>query len=201
MTLGTHQFFRVIDPRLTLGASSQSVYALRAVPRPVIAVCQTASQAFAASCERVLSTLQVNPRASAPAARTPRSAPAQPDRAYADALSAILSRLDRARNAAAHDLAAARTSKVEAKAAGLLAGLHAQASGEVAGLRAGSAAAANAGLATALRHLADAYSTLGRAALHNDPHGYRVGLSDIAKTSSALSAALAKLAALGYTVR
>jgi hypothetical protein len=204
VTLGKHQFFRVIDPRLTLGASSQSVYALSAVPRPVIAVCQTASQAFAASCEHALSTLQLNARASAPAARgapAARAAPAQPNRAYAGALSAILSRLNRDRSAAAHDLAAARTSKVEAKAAGLLAGLHAQASGEIAGLRAGSAAAANAGLATALRNLANAYGTLGRAALHNDPHGYRVGLSDIAKTSSALSAALAKLAALGYTVR
>ncbi|MEA2145365.1 MAG: hypothetical protein QOG59_952 [Solirubrobacteraceae bacterium] len=204
VTLGKHQFFRVIDPRLTLGASSQSVYALSAVPRPVIAVCQTASQAFAASCERALSTLQLNARASAPAARTARAAsaaPAQPNRAYASALGAILSRLNRDRSAAAHDLAVARTSKVEAKAAGLLAGLHAQASGEIAGLRAGSAAAANAGLAAALRNLANAYGTLGRGALHNDPHGYRVGLSDITKTSSALSAALAKLAALGYAVR
>ena len=204
VTLGKHQFFRVIDPRLTLGASSQSVYALSAAPRPVIAVCQTASRAFAASCEQVLSTLQLTRRASAPAARTtPAARPPrpQPNRAYARALSAILSRLNRDRSAAAHDLAAARTSKVEAKAAGLLAGLHAQASGEIAGLRAGSAAAANAGLATALRNLANAYGTLGRGALHNDPHGYRVGLSDIAKATSALSAALAKLAALGYAVR
>jgi hypothetical protein len=203
VTLGKHQFFRVIDPRLTLGAASQSVYALSSAAGPIIAVCQTASQAFAASCEHVLSTLQVATHASVPAARTAHSAPAaaKPSRAYAGALSAILTRLTRERGAAAHDLAAARTSKPEAKAAGLLAGLHAQASGEIAGLRAGPAAAANASLATALRNLADAYGTLGRAALHNDSHGYRVGQSDIAQASSALSAALAKLAALGYAVR
>jgi DNA polymerase III delta prime subunit len=197
VTLGGHHFYRVLDPRLSLGAPSQSVYALSAGRGPVIAICQTSTQAFTASCERTLATLQLATPATAPA----RSPAPQPNRAYASALGSILSRLSHTRAAAAHELALARTAKEQAKAAGLLAGLHAQASGEIAGLRAGSAARANAGLATALRNLADAYGTLGRAALHDDSHGYRLGQTDVARETSALTTALGKLAALGYAVR
>ena len=194
VSLGGRSYERVLDPRLALGGASQSVYAQSSPAGPVIAVCQTSSQAFTASCERALATLRVT--ASAPRASSPR-----PSRAYAAALGGVLSQLDRARATAAHDLAAAHTAREQATAAGTLAGLHARAAAEVAALHAGPAASANAELSRALRALADAYGTLGRGALHDDAHEYRVGQADVMRASDDVSSALSQLSALGYSVR
>lgn len=195
VTLGNHRFYRVIDPRLALGASSQSVYALPVGASTVVALCHTASASFAAACERVLATLQVS---AIPSPTTP-SAPAPiPDAAYARSLSTVLAQLNRGRSSDARALLAARDSTAQAKAASALATAHARAAGAVAALKAGSVSPANAALAAALRETSGAYSALAHAAARNDKRGYGAAQAAVARANGALSSALKQLQLLGY---
>ncbi len=191
VVLGGNHFFRVLDPGLAAGRQSQSVYALPTTGGAIVALCHTASQAFAASCERILATL----RAPAPGATTPA-----PDAIYASKLSTILASLNSARTSDARELAGARDPATQARAASALASAHTSAATAVSALSAGTASRANVALATALRRTADAYHALSQAAASNNAGAYRAAQSAVARGNAGITSALAALDTLGYRV-
>ncbi len=198
VSLGTHHFYRVLDPRLALGAPSASVYALASGGRTVVAVCRTATRAFVAACERVLATLQITP---APAHAAAPAAPST-DLVYARGLDRALAALSHTRSADAHALATAGDALAQSKAGAALARDHARAAGAIAALRvSGPAAAANGALIAALHQLSSAYTALSQAAMAVRPADYTKATHAVAVASGAFEAALARLRGLGFSVR
>jgi hypothetical protein len=193
VSLGGRRFTRVLDPRLPLGAMSQSVYAVASGTGAVVALCRTRSQTFVGLCERVLATL------SAPPARAPVAKPPAAKVAYAQALNAILARLNAARASGARQLGGAQVALTEAAAARTLALAHAEAATAVAELSSGPPTA-NAALLTALRRLSVAYRQLADAAAVVAPVTYNADRKLVDADNAALAAALSRLRALGYTV-
>ncbi|HLJ03930.1 MAG TPA: AAA family ATPase [Solirubrobacteraceae bacterium] len=195
VTLGANRFYRVLDPLLPLGAKSESVYALASGTGAVVALCQTRTQSFVALCERMLATL------SAPAPRIAPSKPSAAQVAYARSLNAVISKLNAGRVHGADQLAAAHVALEQATADRALALVHSEAANAVAALTPPpSAAAANAALVTALRHVSAVYTELGDAAAVVAPVTYNADRKLLAPADSALAAALGKLKALGYSV-
>lgn len=194
VTLGTHHFIRVLDPRVSSGAQSRSIYVLPSGAGTVIGLCDTASKSFVSTCERILATLQVT-------VPKPRPAGPHPNLAYAHSLSAIVSRLNTARSADSRLLAGAQTPATQAAAARLLASAHAQASTAVGALSAGSAAAANAALAASLHQASLAYATLARAAAAGSATVYAKAVRGVDAANAAIAADLARLRTFGYAVR
>jgi hypothetical protein len=193
VTLGTHHFTRVLDPRVSTGTQSRSIYVLPTGTGTVIGLCDTASKTFVSTCERILATLQVT-------VPKPRPAGPQPNLAYAHGLSAVIGRLNAARSADSRLLASARTPATQASAARLLARAHAQASTAVGALNAGSAATANAALAAALHQASLAYATLARATAAGSASVYAKATRGVNAANAAIAADLATLRKFGYAV-
>lgn len=189
VSLGSHRYYRVLDPRLAQGTTAQSVYALSAPGLSVVALCRTASHTFASDCERVLATLSLG-------------ASPGPDPAFASQLNAILAKLGRTRASAGHALATATTAAAQARAASALSSAHAQAAAAVQALAPSNAGARTAAgsLAGALRALSRAYASLSAAAARNDTNGYSTAQGAVSRAAAGLTAALGRLRSLGYTV-
>jgi hypothetical protein len=183
VTLGTHRFERVLDPRLSLGGPAKTVYGLPTRTGTFVAICATRSTPQVARCEQVLATLQgVQPPHTVSAAV----------RTYLSHLDAILAALNHSRATDGHALATARTAGAQAKAASALAAANGRAATAVGHLGArGALAAANGSLLGALRQSSGAYAALAAAASRGDARAYGAAQRSVAAATAAVDRALA----------
>ena len=158
-----------------------------------IAACllpQSGATAFAATCERAISSLK------APGSALPLTASAT----YASALGAIVATLDRDRTADGRQLASAKTQGDQGSAARALAEAYQRAATAAARLPPGPiGGSASVAIVAALRRLAGGYQSLASAAESDDSKSYRVAQTEIGHADSALSAGFTQLQQDGYT--
>ena len=112
----------------------------------------------------------------------------------------MLGKLDAIRGRSGPQLAAAHTASAQALAAGQLAAADAAAAAAVSKLGAGSAAAVNSQLAAALQTGTSAYGAVASAAQRHDASGYTSARALVANAEAEITAALARLSALGYRI-
>ena len=195
--LGAFRYDRYLDlrPRGTSGAVS--VYLLATTRSTVVATCTATGSgsgsgtAFAAECERVLSTLRLAGGA-APSVGV--------DAAYALSLNAVLITLNRVRSSAGPGLRAADLA-TRARAADRLGHAESSAADAARRLSAGSAAGANRMLVGALHDAARGYHTLATAARGSDRTAYVAAQHTLTAAQQTLTEAFKRLAALGYRLR
>jgi hypothetical protein len=175
-------------------STALSVYALPTQRGTAIAACvlpAAGATAFNVACEGVLRTLQ-------------SSAPALPlgaNPAFASALGAIVSKLNRTRGSAGRALAGAKSQKAQAAAAKSLAGAYQQAAAAAAKLQPGPVGTqATHSISVALRQLAAGYQALTTATAHNNKKAYAAASANVSKAQSALSAAFVALRQAGYAI-
>jgi serine/threonine protein kinase len=192
--LGSNTFMRFVDVVPVSTSTALSVYALPTQHGTAIAACvlpASGASAFNSTCEGVLRTLQ-------------STAPALPlgaNPAFASALGAIVSTLNRTRASAGHQLASAKSQKAQAAAASTLAGAYRQAASAAGRLRPGPVGTAGAhAIATALGQLASGYQALSTAAAHNDKKAYAAAGAAIGKDQTALAAGFEQLQKAGYAI-
>jgi serine/threonine protein kinase len=192
--LGSNTFMRFVDVVPGSTSTALSVYALPTQRGTAIAACvlpASGASAFNSTCEGVLKTLQ-------------STAPALPlgaNPAFASALGAIVSTLNRTRASAGHQLASAKSQKAQAAAASTLAGAYHQAASAAGRLRPGPVGTAGAhAIFTALGQLASRYQALSTAAAHNDKKAYAAAGAAIGKDQTALSAGFEQLQKAGYAI-
>ncbi|HEX4186686.1 MAG TPA: serine/threonine-protein kinase [Solirubrobacteraceae bacterium] len=151
-----------------------------------------AAPSVLAECERVAATLQL-------AGVT--AYPLGPDHGYAARLSTAFTRLSSAVSAPLAQLSAATTPSAQASSAQRLAGAFSAAATELEGSSVPPMAGeAHAALLAALRQLSAAYSRAAAAARAGDGAAYRRAGAEVGAGSAALTDALRRFPALGYTV-
>ena len=192
--LGAFRYDRYLDLRPRGTSRAVSVYLLATTRSTVVATCTATGSgsgtAFAAECERVLSTLRL--AGAAPSVGV--------DVAYALALNAVLITLNRVRSSAGPGLRAADLA-TRAQAADRLGHAESSAADAARRLSAGSAAAANRMLVGALRDAARGYRTLATAARGSDRTAYVAAQHTLTAAQQTLTEAFKRLAALGYRLR
>ncbi len=187
-------FMRYPDLHPKGAAPAESVYALPTESGTATAVCilpQSNATAFAATCEQVVGSLTT----------TGKVLPLTANLAYAQALDAIVAKLNAAVAASSEKLATATDQRSQAAAAIALGHAYRQTASAAEKLTPGpSAGAANAAIVSASRRLAAAYTRLSSGAAHNDARAYVGARATIKREESALGAAYRRLAENGYTV-
>jgi len=192
--LGPNTFMRFADVVPSSTSTALSVYALPTRQGAAIAACvlpAARATAFNSTCEGVLRTLQ----------STVPALPLGANAAFASALGSVVSKLNRTRTSAGHQLAGAKSQKAQGAAALALAGAYRQAAGAAAKLRSGPVGAAGSqAIVAALRQLASGYQALGAAAAHNNKKAYATAGAAIDKAQAALDAGFKQLQQAGYTI-
>jgi hypothetical protein len=194
VSLGGQQFYRDLNLSLRGQGVTESIYLLDTTKGTIGAVCaaQKPSQSFTATCERVLATLRLT-SGSVLAARV--------DAGYAQALNAVVTKLNAARSGLGPKLSSGSLQS-RAQAAQQLATAHAQAAASAFRLSPGESglAATNRVLVSALRQTAAAYQALGRAISDRRQAAYRSAEAQIAASAGALDSVYTRLRGLGYRI-
>jgi hypothetical protein len=194
VSLGGRRFYRYLNLKPKSQGVTESVYLLGTTEGTIGAVCaaQKPSEAFTATCERVLGTLQVT--------RGSVLAP-EVDPGYAFQLNASLAKLNAARRALGPKLSAGSL-PARAQAAQQLAAAHEQAATSATRLspRGSGLAAANRALVSALDQTGSAYRALGGAITGRRQAAYNSAEGQIAAGTRALGAAFTRLRGLGYRI-
>lgn len=194
VSLGGRRFYRYLNLTPKSRGVTESVYLLGTTKGTIGAVCaaQKPSEAFTATCERVLGTLQlIHGSVLAPEA----------DPGYALQLNASLAKVNAARRALGPKLSAGSL-PARAQAAQQLAAAHAQAAVSVTRLspHGSGLTAANRALVSALQQTGSAYGALGRAITGRRQTAYSSAEGQIAVGTRALGAAFTSLRGLGYRI-
>ncbi|HEX3834200.1 MAG TPA: hypothetical protein VHW04_19630 [Solirubrobacteraceae bacterium] len=194
VSLGGRRFYRYLNLNPKSQGVTESVYLLGTTAGTIGAVCaaQKPSEAFTATCERVLGTLQLT--------RGNVLAP-EVDPGYAFQLNTSLAKLNAARRALGPKLSAGSL-PARARAAQQLAAAHAQAAASATRLspHASGLAAANRALVSALEQTGSGYRALGGAITGRRQTAYNSAEGQIAAGTRALGAAFARLRGLGYRI-
>jgi hypothetical protein len=194
VSLGGRRFYRYLNLTPKSQGVTESVYLLGTTEGTIGAVCaaQKPSEAFTATCERVLGTLQLT--------RGSVLAP-EVDPGYAFQLNASLAKLNAARRALGPKLSAGSL-PARAQAAQQLAAAHAQAATSATRLspHGRGLAAANRALVSALAQTGSAYRALGGAITSRRQAAYNSAEGQIAAGTRALGAAFTRLRGLGYRI-
>jgi len=191
--LGGARYYRYLDLTPSVGGASEVVYTLPTTAGTVFAVCVNHQPRFplVARCEQELSA----------ATLTSGAVAANPQPSYAAAFTAVIRKLDAVRVSATHRLSTASSPQAQAAAAATLAAAHREAAAGIEALDAGSAAQANASVASTIRVIGSAYAALGQAVSRGDGPAYVAASTKISNANAALSSAFARLRALGYQVQ
>jgi hypothetical protein len=194
VSLGGHSFYRYLNLTPKGQGITESVYLLDTTNGTLAAVCaaRKPSEAFTATCERVLASLKL----------TSGNVVAPPVQAgYALQLNAAMAKLNVARRALGPALSTGSLA-ARAQAARQLAVAHARAAASTTRLspEGGGLTAANRALVSALGRTASAYRALGRAITDRRQAAYRSAQGQIQASSRALDLAYARLRALGYRI-
>lgn len=194
VSLDGRRFYRYLNLTPKSQGVTESVYLLGTTQGTIGAVCaaQKPSEAFTATCERVLGTLQLT--------RGSVLAP-EVDPGYALQLNAALDKLNAARRTLGPKLSAGSL-PARAQAAQQLATAHAQAATSVTRLSPDGSglAAANRALVSALGQTGSAYRALGGAITGRRQAAYGSAEGQIAAGTRALNAAFTRLRGLGYEI-
>ncbi len=192
VTLGGARFTRYLDSAPQAGSGSESLYVVPTRAGIVVGVClaRDANSSFAGTCQRVLATLRLSSTVLGPGLSAE----------YAASLSTTLRNLNAARISADIQLRGARDARHQAIAESELAIAHAAAATVLLRLNAGQASAANFAVSSALRTTSDAYGALALAAARSDAHRYDLAQASLARATTELYTAFAKLRAFGYGV-
>jgi hypothetical protein len=134
----------------------------------------------------------------APPDNHPASLAASPNRSYAFALNAVITRLNGRRSIAAPQLRTARTAQAQAKAATNLAAAYGQGEFALLQLKANAPTQANAAVAGAFRLISKGYVALALAARRGDVRGARMANASLTSANRALNSAFLQLRRLGY---
>jgi Protein kinase domain len=195
VALGHSQAYRYSSLTPAGAGAPETVYALSTTKGAVIAVCSSSAQnaSFTAACERVIASLRLG---------SGQIVGLGPSPTYGSRLRAAVRSLNATTHAAQAKLSRARTPGDQAKAARLLAAAYVQAGRRLAAIDpAPTAATANAGVARALRSVADHYTALGRAAAAGDQRAYEGVRQAVDRADRTLATAFGELAKLGYEPR
>jgi hypothetical protein len=194
VSLGGRRFYRYLNLTPKSQGVTESVYLLGTTEGTIGAVCaaQKPSEAFTATCERVLGTLQLT--------RGSVLAP-EVDPGYAFQLNASLAKLNAARRALGPKLSAGSL-PARAHVAQQLAAAHAQAATSATRLspHGSGLAAANRALVSALEQTGSAYRALGGAITSRRQAAYNSAEGQIAAGTRALGVAFTRLRGLGYRI-
>ena len=191
VTLGGRQFYRYLG--LSARGTTESVYALPTTAGTVIGACLlqgAGNPAFPTGCERVLGSLRLHGATALGLG---------PSSSLATELSGVVTRLNTSVTSGQARLRKAGKAASQASAAGELAAAYDRAAAALRKLSPGPAeAAAVSALAGALAKTGHDYSSLSGAASHNDGAAYNAARRVLDADDSAVSAAFAQLAKLGY---
>ena len=194
VSLGGQQFYRRLNLSLRGRGVTESIYLLDTTTGAIGAVCavQKPSESFIVTCERVLATLRLT-SGSALAARV--------DAGYAEALNAVVTKLNAARSGLGSKLSAGSL-PVRAQAAQQLAAAHVQAATALGRLSPGRSGlrAANRALGSALKQTGSAYRALGRAITSRRQAAYASAERQIEIGARAIEAGFSRLRGLGYRI-
>lgn len=194
VSLGGRRFYRYLNLTPHGQGVTESVYLLGTTTGTIGAVCaaQKPSETLAATCERVLGTLQLT--------RGSVLAP-EVDPGYALQLNASVAKLNAARRALGPKLSAGSLT-ARAQAAHQLAAAHAQAATSLTRLspHGSGLKAANRALVSALQQTGSAYQALGRAITGRRQAAYGSAQGQIAAGTRALGAAFTSLRGSGYRI-
>lgn len=193
VTLGGARYYRYLDLSPSVGGASEAVYTLPTTAGTIFAVCvnHLSRLPLVARCERELSAARLAAGAIA----------ANPQPSYAAAFTAVIRKLDAVRISGTQRLSNAGSPQAQAAAAATLAAAHREAAGAIEALDAGSAAQANAQVASTIRVIGGAYQALGQAVSRGDGPAYVAASTKISQANADLSSAFARLRALGYQVQ
>lgn len=194
--LGKLQAYRYADLRLSPPLDERlTVYASPTTGGVATFACMASpaqAEAFLPECERVAATTELS---------GVEALPLGPSKAYADAVSKMLGKLDSDRKAGLAALRRARTRPAQARAARSLSRAYRSAAGAASKAPAGPAErGANAALVRSLRRGQAAYSRLGSAAAGGDDAAYSAASRAVRRADAAVSRALQALGRLGYDV-
>jgi serine/threonine protein kinase len=191
--LGGHQYYRYLHLSMPPPSSIQTAYATRTTAGVVVGLCSVTSVSVpttSGDCERILGSLKLN---------TGRYLPPAPAPAYARALAAAVSALNRQRAPAFARFVRARSAAGESSASGQLSSVYRRAAQALRVANAGVAERAlNVDLSTSLQEVASGYATMTAGARAGDPVRYNAGRSAATSATARLEASLAALPKLGY---
>jgi hypothetical protein len=194
VSLDGRRFYRYLNLTPKSQGVTESVYLLDTTQGTIGAVCaaQKPSEAFTATCERVLGTLQLT--------RGSVLAP-EVDPGYALQLNSALNKLNAARRALGPKVSAGSL-PARAQAAQQLATAHEQAATSATRLSPPESglAAANRALVSALQQTGSAYRALGVAITGRRQAAYGSAEGQIAAGTRALDTAFTRLRGLGYRI-